>query len=182
MVLARDGNDWCVRISPLLYSCGRADCVRCTQVWLHTSCHMQSVMHWTSPCASTPWIFFLKFWSTILTKIMTRVILKTLCGRSSNCHTDSGSSSGTCCADTVLSNRDALTDNSSHGLALMGATGLNVICMRKGNYRPYGSRSGSMKGKKLFRWAGTMIRWMIFWYTQSDGLPDFDSGEGGFHF
>jgi len=78
--------------------------------------------------------------------------------------------------------RDALTDNSSHGLALMGATGLNVICMRKGNYRPYGSRSGSMKGKKLFRWAGTMIRWMIFWYTQSDGLPDFDSGEGGFHF
>ena len=44
------------------------------------------------------------------------------------------------------------------------------------------NKTAMQVGPFVLHLSETMIRWMIFWYTQSDGLPDFDSGEGGFHF
>jgi len=83
----------------------------------------------------------------------------------------------------------ALLASDSHGMALMGATALDVIVSRNKLYRPYGFRSKQtdsalpvLRGIELFRWGVTMVKWTMTWYNESDGEPDFSVGEGGFAF
>ena len=40
----------------------------------------------------------------------------------------------------------------------MGATGMHLLIVKKSLYRDYGERSQTLKGIKLFRWAGQVCR------------------------
>jgi len=77
---------------------------------------------------------------------------------------------------------ETLKFDRNHHHALMGATGVHLIVQKKGLYRPYGERSQTLKGIELFRWAAKRVKMIMWWYLNSDGLPDFNSGDAGLEF
>ena len=57
------------------------------------------------------------------------------------------------------------------GIAVMGATGAELLVLDSGAYADTGERKGKyIGGKKLFRWAGKMIFWIQFWRLHSGSM------------
>eukprot|EP01052_Picozoa_sp_SAG31_P015207 SAG31_NODE_971_length_10655_cov_35.774915_3_plen_1569_part_00 len=67
-------------------------------------------------------------------------------------------------------------------LRKIGSTICSNLVVNRGKYREYGERKKSMKGKELFHWAGKVVWVVQWWYLNSDGQPDFLTGDSGLSF
>jgi len=74
---------------------------------------------------------------------------------------------------------NTLKYDKNHHHALMGATGMHLLIKKRGLYREYGERSKTLQGIKLFRWAAQVVKTIMWWHINADGMPDFASGESG---
>ena len=64
----------------------------------------------------------------------------------------------------------------NEGMAVMGATGMEIFCVRDNMYAEYGERRAKYLDNdqgsplKMFRWAGKMVYWIWFWKIHSGNM------------
>jgi hypothetical protein len=72
--------------------------------------------------------------------------------------------------------RTVMLDNISSpdvGMAVMGATGAEIFCVKDGVYAEYGERKEKYWPRgplRMFKWAGRMVYWIWFWKIHSGSL------------